>query len=221
MEEGVPAPVLPPHDVLVARLRERLGLPLPGLTAQLTMSPEMRGDPAQWEEAAARARRAAVLVLLYPLEGETGLILTLRHHALKAHSGQVSLPGGGLDAGETPLEAALREGWEEVGVPAEAPEVLGILTDLYIPPSDFTVTPVVAALEERPPFRHQPAEVAALIEVPLAMLLDPGVREQAVWRLRGADVQVPFFALNGYEVWGATAMMLAELAVVLEEVTGR
>jgi 8-oxo-dGTP pyrophosphatase MutT (NUDIX family) len=210
---------LPPHDDLIGGLRARLAEPLPGLPAQLAMSPEQRGAPEQWEEAARRARRAAVLTLLYPLAetGESGLVLTLRQRALKAHSGQVSLPGGRIDPGETPVGAALREGWEEVGVPPEAPQILGPLTDLYIPPSDYTVTPVLAALPERPAFRRQHAEVAALIEVPVAALLDPALRREATWRLGGADVRVPFFALGGYEVWGATAMMLAELAALLEE----
>jgi len=209
---------LPPHDALVDWLRDRIAGPLPGLPAQLAMAPEHRGDPQQWEEAARRARRAAVLTLLYPLaDRQSGLVLTLRQRALKAHSGQVSLPGGRIDPGETPVEAALREGHEEVGVPAGAPAVLGALTDLYIPPSDYTVTPVLAALPERPALRRQQAEVAALIEIPLAALVDSSLRREATWRLGGADVRVPFYALAGYEVWGATAMMLAELAALLEE----
>lgn len=212
---------LPPHGELIGGLRARLATPLPGLAAQLSMAPEQRGDPEQWNEAMRRARRAAVLVLLYPLEGATGFVLTLRQKALKAHSGQVSLPGGRIDPGETPTQAALREGWEEVGVPPDAPDVLGALTDLYIPPSDFTVTPIVAALPERPDFRHQRAEVAVVIEVPLPLLLDADLRTEAVWSLHGRNVRVPYFELEGYEVWGATAMMLAEFAAVVEGVGKR
>lgn len=199
---------------LVERLRARLAGPLPGLAAQLAMAPPTRGDPARWVEAMARARRAAVLLLLYPLDGTPAFVLTLRHAGLKVHAGQVALPGGRVDPGESPVEAALREGWEEVGVPRDTPQVLGTLTDLYIPPSDFTVTPVVASAPHRPPFRARAEEVEALIEVPLPALLDPASRRRATWQLHGADVEVPYFDLAGHTVWGATAMILAELAVL-------
>lgn len=209
---------LPPLDVLAAQLRTRLADPLPGLEAQRTMAPPLRGDDEEELRQRARdCRRAGVLLLLYPLaSGETGIVLTLRQRALQVHSGQVSLPGGAIAEGESAREAALREAHEEVGVPPDVPQVLGDLTELYIPPSHFCVTPTVAASGERPAFVRQRAEVAAIIEVPVAHLLDPECRRTARWRLGGRDTDVPYFALGGYEVWGATAMMLAELAAVLE-----
>lgn len=208
-----------PHSKVVAALRARLARadePLPGLKAQLTLSPPFRGDPEGLKEIASGCRRAAVLILLYPLEdGRSGLVLTLRQRALQAHSGQISLPGGSIDEGETAVEAALREAFEEVGVPQDQPEVLGALTELYIPPSHFCVTPVVAALDTRPALRRQPDEVAALIEAPLAILLDPATRVEAERRIGGNMVLVPYYAVDGYEVWGATAMILAELTALL------
>ena len=206
---------LPPLPDLAEALRDRLQQPLPGLDAQLRMSPPQRGEPTQWHEAQRNARRAAVLALLYPFDGTVGVVLTQRHEDLKAHSGQISFPGGRIEPGETPVEAALREGWEEVGVDRAAVDVLGTLTDLYIPPSDFTVTPVVATLPERPFFRPQEEEVDLVIEVPLPALLDANARTSAVWTLGGREIEIPYFAFGDFEIWGATAMMLAELLALL------
>ena len=213
------------HDDLLAPLRARLARPLPGFEAHATMAPFGRGARPEMLsiEGKGEARRAATLVLLYPLEsGEAAFVLTARQPTLRAHSGQLSLPGGRLDGDETPEQAALREGWEEIGVPPDAPEVLGRLSPLYIPPSRFAVWPVVAALAHRPAFVPQEEEVAAMFEVPVAQLLADGVRQRTVREskipgMEGQRSAVPFFALAGQEVWGATAMMLAELAAVLDD----
>ena len=207
---------LPPFTDVVPSLRERLQRPLPGLEAQLRMCPPQRGAPDQWDEAQRNARRAAVLALLYPFDGTTGLVLTQRHEDLKAHSGQISFPGGRIEPGESPTEAALREGWEEVGINRREVDVLGHLTDLYIPPSDFTVTPVVAAIPTRPVFRPQEEEVDVIIEVPVPALLDPAAHTSAVWTFGEHEVDIPYFAFGEFEIWGATAMMLAELLAVME-----
>lgn len=206
----------PAHADLVEMLRARLREPLPGLAAQLTMGPPQRGAPEQWTEAQETGRPAAVLALLYPFERTTALVLTQRHPDLKDHSGQIAFPGGRIERGETPVQAALREGWEEVGVPPAALDVLGTLTALYIPPSDFTVTPVVAAIHERPVFRPQEEEVDVIIEVPLPVLLSPSARASAVWAIQGQEIEIPYFAFDGHEIWGATAMILAELLALLE-----
>ncbi len=207
---------LPTHAELVEALRDRLTGPLPGQEAQLAMCPPQRGEAAQWDQAQTRARRAAVLALLYPLGGTTGLVLTQRHADLRAHSGQISFPGGSIEPGETAVEAALREAWEEVGVPPDAPAVLGRLTDLYIPPSDFTVTPVIASLNERPVFRPQEEEVDTIIEVSLPALLDPASRVSGLWTFGPREIEIPYFAFGDFKVWGATAMMLAELLAALD-----
>lgn len=212
--------VLPDHAALAGRLAARLRQPLPGHAAHAEMAP----FPARAVEATLSVERnegrpAATLVLLYPdLDGQSHLVLTLRQPSLRAHSGQVSLPGGRLDAGESPEDAARREAWEEVGVDPATPAVLGRLTPIYIPPSGFSVWPIVASIPERPPFTPHEAEVAALIEAPAAALLDPAVRQRRERVLHGAPFEVPFFDLGGYEVWGATAMMLAEFAAVLADI---
>ncbi|NNF57883.1 MAG: CoA pyrophosphatase [Rhodothermaceae bacterium] len=188
--------------------------------AQRTMAPFGRNDdPALLSTEGKTAREAATLVLLYPYSGsdESGLVLTARQPSLRDHSGQISFPGGRREEEETYEQAALREGWEEVGVDPAVPQVLGRLSPLYIPPSRFSVYPVVAALEERPRFAPQEDEVAAILEVPLARLLDPATRQTSPRLVRGGAFETPFFALDGYEVWGATAMMLAEFAAIVRE----
>ncbi len=216
------------HGALVERLRARLAGPLPGHAAHAEMAPfpsRMARETLSVE--GKDGRRAATLVLLYPdAAGASTLVLTLRQASLRAHSGQISLPGGALEPGETPEDAARREAFEEVGVDPAAPDVLGRLTPLYVPPSGFSVWPVVASLDGRPDFDPQEAEVAQLLEVPVASLLDPSARQQRLRTLTGAPVpefEVPFFAVTPsgasgtLEVWGATAMMLAEFVALARE----
>ncbi len=203
------------HGQLVEALRGRLARSLPGPAAHLSMAPHRVRYPGALLPEGKDCRKAAVLVLLYPRAGETTLALTLRQPTLRDHSGQVSLPGGTIDAGETPEQAALREGWEEIGVPADRPDVLGRLTEIYIPPSNFCVQPVVAALDSGFEFRTQEAEVAELLEVPAGWLLDAGRRGVETREILGAPTEVPYVDIAGHHVWGATAMMLAELAEVL------
>ncbi|HEX9951675.1 MAG TPA: CoA pyrophosphatase [Rubricoccaceae bacterium] len=217
------------YDTLVAALRARLAVGrdgntvLPGYAAHAEMAPfPSRTDPAVISVEGKAGRAAATLVLLYPdAAGAPCLVLTVRQPSLRAHSGQVSLPGGAVEPGETAEDAARREAHEEIGV--EVADVLGRLTPLYVPPSGFSVWPVVAALSARPDFQVQEREVSELVEVPVALLLDAGARQRRPRTLRGnplvedgATLDVPFFALGGHEVWGATAMMLAEFAAVVQ-----
>jgi hypothetical protein len=124
------------------------------------------------------------------------------------------LPVISFDCDSGPAEIVRHE-TDGLLVPPEDVEVLGQLTELYIPPSHFCVTPVLAAADFRPRFVRRADEVAAVIEAPLGVILDPARRTSAVWHLHGRDVPVPYFQIGGHEVWGATAMMLAELAAVL------
>ncbi|MEM1115484.1 MAG: CoA pyrophosphatase [Bacteroidota bacterium] len=213
--------MLPPFAALVSAVRARLGAALPGHAAHAEMAPyPRRTKPEVISVEGKDGRPAATLLLLYPeADGAAHFALTVRQPSLRAHSGQVSLPGGSLEPGETPEDAARREAFEEVGVDPEAVEILGRLTPLYIPPSGFSVWPVVAATPRRPSFVAQEAEVAALVEVPVAHLLDPAMRRHRARDLGGQAYEVPFFRLGGQEVWGATAMMLAEAAVVLADAT--
>jgi 8-oxo-dGTP pyrophosphatase MutT (NUDIX family) len=189
-------------------------MPLPGPAAHLAMAPHRVRYPGALLPEGKGCRKAAVLVLLYPTHEGTALALTVRQASLRDHSGQVSLPGGTIDEGETPEEAALREGWEEIGVPADRPAVLGRLTEIYIPPSNFCVQPVVAALDSGFTFTTHEAEVAALLDVPVAWLNEAGRVRVESRLVLGSPTDVPYFDIHGHHVWGATAMILAEFADV-------
>jgi len=208
-----PAPVEASRPLdLPTRLRVRLAAPLPGPRAQLAMAPDGRVI----DLAAARDyRRAAVLVALFPAPVGWRFPLMVRA-AGGVHSRQVALPGGVREPGESPEATALREAAEEVGLDPAAVELLGRLTPLPIPASAMLVTPVVGVLKTEPAWRAQPREVAEVFTVPLAALHDPALRRRERRVFDGGEVLVPHYALGGHKVWGATAMMLAELAALLK-----
>lgn len=201
-------------------LRARLAAPLPGLDAQLRMAPRPRPgwDP---HTVPPGTRDAAGLLLLYPRDGLWQVLLTLRASALRHHTGQVSLPGGRVDPGETLEQSALREAFEEVGIGADGIELVGRLTPLHIPVSQHLLHPVVGLAAVRPEFRIAEAEVERLIEAPLAHLRAPdAVRWEQRVRERPPSVlmDVPYFLVDGARVWGATAMVLAEFLAVVDAI---
>jgi 8-oxo-dGTP pyrophosphatase MutT (NUDIX family) len=202
----------------VTAVRAALAQPLPGVPAQLRMAPTPRlgWDPLNLPPG---TRDGAALVLVFPDNGSLHLALTVRASALRSHTGQVSLPGGGVDNGETVEAAALREAEEEIGVPRESVQLLGRLTPLHIPVSGYLLYPVVGFVPGRPAFRRSESEVARILEPSLADLNDPGRigREERTVPAGGETVRidVPFFQVDGEKVWGATAMVLAEFLAIL------
>jgi 8-oxo-dGTP pyrophosphatase MutT (NUDIX family) len=196
-------------------LRAALARPLPGLSMQMGMAPVPRPGMEHGLDPELNCRRAGVLVLFYPCDGELRLVLTRRTDAVDTHRGQISFPGGSMDPGEDAVSAALREAWEELAVDMASLEVVGQLSSLYIPPSGFCIYPVVAYAAERPSFVPNSGEVAEVLEVSLAHLLDPNTRGEEIWPMRGMDVCVPFYRVEQHKVWGATAMVLCELLALL------
>lgn len=194
--------------------------PLPGLDAQLRMAPNPRvgWDPLKFPEG---ARDGAALLLVYPHDDTLQLALTVRGSGLRNHTGQVSLPGGRVDDGETFEQAALREAEEEVGVDPRAVDVVGRLTPLHIPVSGFLLHPVIGFTTMRPAFQRAEWEVARIIEAPISWLSDPRVvkREMRTRTVNGQtiDVDVPYFDIDGEKVWGATAMVLSEFRALVEQ----
>jgi 8-oxo-dGTP pyrophosphatase MutT (NUDIX family) len=197
-------------------------LNLPGEVSQFKMSPPFRRDLIdENREKMKYARKAGVMALFYPNhEGETYLILILRKTYKGGHSSQVGFPGGKYEDEDPGLEyTALRETFEEVGVPIKTMQVLKALTELYIPPSNFTVSPYLAITAQTPQFVKQDDEVEDLIEVSLSHFLDDTNRSQVnVMTSMNNELEVPAFTLNGHIVWGATAMMLSELKDLLKMV---
>jgi 8-oxo-dGTP pyrophosphatase MutT (NUDIX family) len=162
------------------------------------------------------ARPGAVLILLYPDGPDLHLPLTVRSDRLPNHRGEVSLPGGATDPQDNdPAATALRECWEELGIAPEQVAIWGALTPIYIPPSNFRITPVVGFSERPPALNPNDDEVSAVLTVTLRELLDPGHVLVEQWTLRGIEVLVPFFAIAGNKVWGATALILSEFVARL------
>ncbi len=198
-------------EVDIDVVRRALQQPRPGLKAQISMSPRPRAPVTN----TAPARAGGVLLLLYPINGRLHLVLTRRTEELSRHKGQISLPGGAREPGESFEEAALREAHEELNLNPADVQVLGRLSPLYIPPSNYCIRPVVGYTPARPDFQPDPREVAEVLEVPLAELLDPATVREEDWLLRGITVRVPFFAVQQHKVWGATAMVLAEFVALI------
>jgi mutator protein MutT len=158
-----------------------------------------------------------VVALLVTRNRRWHVVLTVRHAHLAEHGGQVSLPGGGLEAGETASEAALRELEEEVGIRAHHVALLGRLTPLYIFASNFHVLPFVAASTVAPTWRSNEMEVAEVLELPLHVLGNPEHHDQRLIERGGCIFSAPCLCWKSHEIWGATAMILGELTAVLEQ----
>jgi 8-oxo-dGTP pyrophosphatase MutT (NUDIX family) len=207
----------PAHFPEIARLRAALRDPLPGLPVQMGMAPIPRPGTERILDPSLDCRRAGVLVLLYPHLDTLCLVLTRRTDSVDNHRGQISFPGGSMDPGEDAVATALREAYEELAVDPARVEVLGKLSPLYIPPSGFCVFPVVGYAEARPAFAPSITEVAEVLEASLNHLLDPATRQEEIWPIRGQNVRVPFYAIGAHKVWGATAMVLCELLMLLRK----
>ena len=199
---------------LERHLRSALAGPLPGAAAQMCFAP--RPPRAGWRPSVLPedARSAAGLLLIYP-DDEIRALLTVRPATLARHGGQVSLPGGAIEPGETVEEAALREAAEEVGLGPEGVRTLGKLTPLHIPVSGFALHPVVGVCDTRPRLTLT-REVERILEVPLTEISDPACVGRGSRLREDQHVEFPYFALRGGEqVWGATAMVLAEFLWLL------
>jgi 8-oxo-dGTP pyrophosphatase MutT (NUDIX family) len=226
----------------LARLERGLRAGLPGPAAQARLAPvPRRAWPTGFNPA--RIRNAAGLLLVFPKRkeetaetakfaepnhslrapraprfllgrGQAHIILTVRSDSVR-HGGQVSLPGGVVDPGETFEQAALREAQEEVALPLDDVRVLGALTSLDIPVSGFRLHPIVAVSPARPALTAADGEVARILEVGVADLLNPAHFVTSERERDGFALTVPAFRVADVEIWGATAMVLAEFLALL------
>jgi 8-oxo-dGTP pyrophosphatase MutT (NUDIX family) len=230
-------------DDVVRQLETGLRGELPGPDAQGRLAPLPRRQwPAGFNPA--RIRHAAGLLLVFPkttinaehaesadsesnrslpvpralrssLSGDAHVVLTVRADSLGRHSGQVSLPGGAVEPGESFEQAALREAHEEIGLALVGVRVLGALTSLDIPVSGFSLHPIVAVTETRPALTPSDGEVAHILEVGVEELLNPAHFVSTERERDGFALTIPAFHVGGHEIWGATAMVLAEFLALL------
>ena len=209
-----------PLKELERTLRVRLAETLPGVEAQMRFAPAPARSGWKAGHFPEDARTAAALLLVYPGAGGPAVPLTVRASGLTRHAGQISLPGGARDPGETLAQTALREASEEVGIDPGRVQILGELTPVHVLVSGFTLHPVVGVSHERPAFRAAPGEVDEILEVSLELLQDASRIRRGTRLREGIAIEYPYFDLLGHQVWGATAMVLGEFITVIADPAG-
>jgi 8-oxo-dGTP pyrophosphatase MutT (NUDIX family) len=204
---------------LIEQLQKQLKAPLPGETGQRLMSPLVLEEDRFNRSLYKSARKGAVLILMFEENGQWYFPLIRRPVYSGVHSGQISLPGGKMDPSDPDLAyTALRENQEELGVDPAIPILIGKLSELFIPVSNFLVLPYVAYLPEVIRFSPDPIEVEQVLKAPLNLLKESKFRKKTSLKTTKGSLVVPYFDLDGEIVWGATAMILAELSTILSEI---
>jgi len=204
-------------DRFINMVEQRLKKPLPGEQAQMKMASRLRSDDLKLEYDLSNAIPSGVLILFYPSGNDVKTVLILRQTYDGVHSGQVSFPGGRREDNDNSIiETAIRESHEEVNIDPNDVTVLGTLSDMYIPPSNYMVTPVIGYTNSKPDFKPEESEVERIIETNLDFLFDKNLQKETVLNIRGYKINAPYFDVQDHVVWGATAMILSELKKVIE-----
>jgi 8-oxo-dGTP pyrophosphatase MutT (NUDIX family) len=197
-----------------ALLQAELSGTLPGIEIQLKMAPPIRRMAVN----AKSVRNSSVMVLVYPYQGFLNTVFIKRIEYKGVHSGQISFPGGMCEPGDhSPVYTALRETFEEIGIPPSAVSVIGQLTPLHIPVSNVNVYPVVGTTEDQPVFMPNQAEVKYLIETPLEDLIDPLNCKAKLMQVHDHMIKVPYYDIRDNHIWGATAMIVSEFLDVVKK----
>jgi 8-oxo-dGTP pyrophosphatase MutT (NUDIX family) len=201
-------------------LQKRLKEDLPGQFAHKKMTPTVNGIPFRQTQPKSNSRKSAVLLLLC-LDSTTdslSILFTLRSNKLKKHSNQISFPGGMIEVNENQIEAAIRETNEEVGINPSEIEVLGKLSDLYVPPSNSVITPVVGVINSIPKLILNPDEVSEAFFIELGVLVKPEILKYQIRNFAGVgDADVPFYDVHDeVPLWGATALILSEFLEIIK-----
>ncbi|MFO7844856.1 MAG: CoA pyrophosphatase [Bacteroidales bacterium] len=197
------------------QLKEEFRRELPGEPAQEKMAPKVR----RHFKSTTKRRNAGVLILLYPKNNQLYTVCIKRSEYEGAHSGQISFPGGKFEPGDYTLEnTALRESKEEIGIDIEKVNILGQLTPLHIPVSNFYVLPFVGFYASAPKFKRDPNEVEKIIEVPLSDLLHPENCTLQKFHYGDLAFTAPIYKPKELVIWGATAMIMSEFLEVVKKI---
>jgi 8-oxo-dGTP pyrophosphatase MutT (NUDIX family) len=201
-------------------LRHRLQENLPGKDAHTKMAPRLGDELFRSFEPSVNATPSSVLLLLVGDSIENlEILFTLRSSNLPQHSNQISFPGGHRERDETVIDSALRETEEEIGIPSKQIEIIGLLSALFVPPSDTIITPVVGYLPLKPEIKMNLTEVSECFFVQLNYFLDERNVQQEIWDFAGNKVLVPLWKVHPrVALWGATAMILAEFTEIVKEI---
>jgi 8-oxo-dGTP pyrophosphatase MutT (NUDIX family) len=188
-------------------------LPLPGERAQNKMVPKgIRNFPQNDNPPSS----AAVLLLIFPVNSEPYTVFIKRTEYPGVHSGQISLPGGRIEATDVDLQhTALRETSEELGISSDNIKIIGKLSPLFIPVSRFEVNPYVGYTNYKPDWKPDFNEVTYAIETSIKELSSPQVVKSEIWHIHGNNLNVPFYHVKNEKIWGATAMIIAEFLEML------
>lgn len=201
---------------IVGSLQERLKEPLPGASAHSITKVQSKIE-FNFSNSTQNAKKASVLILLFPECNNIHFFLTQRTDSVEHHKGQISLPGGTCEENEPIDKTALRETEEEIGVDQNEVKIIGGLTPFFTPTSGFIVHPFVGWCKRRPKTIKQADEVHDLFSASLSQLLNDQILESENWNLRGYQAKVPFYNFDGYKVWGVTAAILSEFKLVLKD----
>ena len=200
-------------DQLILHLKKRINTNLPGRDSHKKMKVYYR-EKIKFPFTINKAKPAAVLLLLYPNDNQIFFYLTKRTENLKYHKGQISLPGGSKERGETLLETALRETEEEIGVNRNGISILGNITPLFIPVTGFMMTPFIGFISKKPLIKLDSTEVADIFSVNILDLINND-KLITYRQIKGENLNIPYFSLNNHQVWGATSMVLSEFKDII------
>ncbi|MFC1732336.1 NUDIX hydrolase [candidate division KSB1 bacterium] len=203
----------------ISGLKKELQKELPGLEAQLLMAPQIRIEELRYSHHDKTVKKSSVLILLYHDRNSINTVFIQRNKYDGVHSGQMSFPGGQQEKEDNNLVAtALREAYEEINVDRRNVKILGNLTPLYIPPSNYDVLPVIGYSEKKPDFIPDIIEVNKIIEVKIKDLINPNnTTKGPVWSSRNVTISAPYYFIYNVKIWGATAMIVSELIELIKK----
>lgn len=203
------------------KLKDSLKKPLPGSHAFKRLAPAYRLDQLANEmPVPADAKKSAVMILFFHQDLKLKVICIRRSNYVGIHAGQIAFPGGRFEAEDITVEhTALRETYEEIGIASDKIELLGRLSDIYVPPSNFLISVFVGFLNEQPGFKPDYSEVAEIIEIDFEELLHPNAIQMGNFFVPSVNhtIEAPCYSTSTCQIWGATAMVMSELIEIITD----